>query len=54
MRLYTRRIARTLIVCLFVYFSAVGLAHRNYWAGLFWGTYLSWIPVCDILDGFQR
>jgi hypothetical protein len=37
-----------------LYFSAVALVYRNYWVGLFWGTYLSWIPIYDIVKGPQQ
>ena len=49
-----RRIAIAVAAASVLYFSAVALVYRNYWAGLFWGTYLSWIPAYDIVKGPQR
>lgn len=34
-----------------LYLGGSTLAHRNYWAGLFWGEYLEWLPAYDIIDG---
>ena len=33
------------------YLTASTLAHRNYWAGLFWSEYLVGLPAYDIIDG---
>ena len=37
-----------------LYFIAAGIAVRSYWGGLFWGTYLSWLPAYDIVRGPQQ
>jgi hypothetical protein len=53
-----RRILKRLMIGAFgatiLYFSAVALEYRNYWAALFWDTYLSWVPAYDIVKGPQE
>ena len=39
------------LALLTIYLSGSALAHRNYWAGLFWGQYLSWLPAYDPVNG---
>lgn len=46
-----KRIALALAATSVLYFSAVAVMERNYWAGMFWNTYLSWIPAYDVVKG---
>jgi hypothetical protein len=43
-----------LLAVAILYFTAAGIAVRSYWGGLFWHTYLSWLPAYDIIRGPQQ
>ena len=49
-----KRAGIAILVGMMLYFSAVALMYRTYWGGLFWSTYLSWIPAYDIVKGPQQ
>jgi hypothetical protein len=49
-----RRISVAIAGIFILYFGAVALAYRNYWVGLFWQTYLPWVPAYDIVSLTRR
>jgi len=49
--LKSKRITVSIGLAIVLYFGASALAYRNYWVGLFWGTYLQWLPKYDIIVG---
>lgn len=54
MRRKTRRLGIGLLALAILYFTAAGIAVRSYWPGLFWSTYLSWLPEYDLVKGPQQ
>ena len=50
MKRILKRISIALIGMAVLYFGATALAFRSYWAGLFWNTYLSWLPIYDVIE----
>jgi len=49
-----KRAAIFVAAFLVFYFSAVAVASRNYWAGMFWSLYLHGIPRYDLIQGPQE
>jgi hypothetical protein len=52
--LKAKRITVAIGLAIVLYFGASALAYRNYWVGLFWGTYLPWLPKYDIIEGSKQ
>lgn len=54
MKRHFRWLVGGLLTVAVLYFAAAGIAVRSYWGGLFWGTYLSWLPAYDVIKGPQQ